>query len=67
MFLAFLPGLLWFETLVWIGMRKLRYANVPGSERHLADAQSHGLKARATGQLGDGEEGGSVADSGDRS
>lgn len=40
MFLAFLPGLLWFETLVWIGVRKLRYANIPGSERHLADSTS---------------------------
>lgn len=66
-FLAFLPGLLWFETLVWIGMRKLRYANIPGSERHLADAELHGLEARATGQVGDGDEGSSVADSADRS
>jgi hypothetical protein len=34
---AFGVPLLVFETLVYIGMRKMRYANTPGSERELAD------------------------------
>jgi len=42
LFLGFLPGLLWFETLVWIGMQKLRFANIPGSERHLAPSPEDG-------------------------
>ena len=33
---GFLPGLLIFETLVYIGMQKMKYANAPGSERELA-------------------------------
>jgi len=31
-----LAGLLVFETLVYIGMRKMKFANAPGSERELA-------------------------------
>lgn len=34
---GFLIGLLVFETLVYIGMRKMRYANAPGSEKELAE------------------------------
>jgi hypothetical protein len=33
---AFLLGLLAFETLVYIGMHRMKYANPPGSERELA-------------------------------
>jgi len=62
MFLAFLPGMLWFETLVWIGMRKLRFANVSGAEKHLADAHTHGLEPHAAGHVGDGASGRAVAD-----
>jgi hypothetical protein len=33
---GFLIGLLAFETLVYIGMQRMKYANPPGSERELA-------------------------------
>jgi len=35
---AFLFGMLLFETWVYLGFRAMRYANPPGSERHLRDA-----------------------------
>ncbi len=38
---GFLLGLVVFETHVYFGMRRMRFANAPGSERELADGQEN--------------------------
>ena len=42
-----LSGLLQFEILVYIGMRKMRFANAPGSEKELAESGDTPLPAAA--------------------
>lgn len=42
---GFFLGLLAFETLVYIGMRRLRYANPPGAERELAPTEDQTVTA----------------------
>ena len=46
-------ALLWFETLVYVGVRRLRFVNVAASEAHLADSATDDGPAPRSGGGGD--------------
>lgn len=49
-----LVGLVCFETLVYFGLRRLKYANMPGAEAELVEASGGGAEGPASGR-GEGE------------
>lgn len=61
----FLVGLLGFEALVYLGLRRLKYANVPGSEAELAPPEIEPPEAELPEVApGGGQGGGPVPDGG---
>ena len=45
---SFLAGLIGFETLVYLGLRRLKYANPPGSEAELATPEAEPPESEST-------------------